>query len=207
MGDALQGRVALEAHMRPAAAVLSLGLLWPGLVSPGAAAQGILTAVRGERWAEAESLARAHPDPVAHKLVQYLRLLTAGAGLAPELSVFIAQNADWPQQALLARRLQEALAASGRDQSPASCQNRPALPAAQLLRCADAASQAGRVADAVLDARAGWIKGVEPAAEASFLLVWGRILTPDDHWRRFERLAWTDTGQPGSPAAQQARRL
>ncbi len=183
-----------------------LFVLVPLLAAP-AAAQDVLAAVRGERWAEADALAAAMPDPLARKLVLFFRMLAAGAAQSSELAAFIADNPGWPQQALLQRRLDEALAANGDDRALLERCQRPAVAVPTLLHCAEAAGRAGQDAEAARDARAAWVKGVEPAAELAFIRTWGRVLTADDQWQRFDRLAWTDSGLPGSPAARQAVRV
>ena len=209
MGDAPQDRVGVEPRMRlPLLASMVLSAL---AFRPAAAtAQDILAAVRAEQWAQADALATALPDPLARKLVRYFRLLTPGAASASEIASFMADNAAWPQQALLGRRWQEAVALDADDGSVLEhCQVRPApaqQTAAFLLRCADAASRAGLQAEAIQDARAAWIKGVN-IPEPAFLRTWGRVLTADDHQQRFDRLAWTDNGQSGGPAARQAALL
>ena len=187
------------------AMLLLLGLSLP---TP-AATQEIMAAVRLERWAEADALAAASPDPLARKLALYFRLLAPGAASAAEIAAFIADNKAWPQQALLDRRLQEALVAADDPATIERCQQPPAAPrsAAALLRCADALGRAGRQADAELEARAAWVKGVDTAGELGFIRAWGRALTADDQWRRFDRLVWTDSALPGGPAARQAVRV
>lgn len=205
MGDAPQGCLALEATMR-AVLLFMLGLSLPA----HAAAQDLMAAVRLEHWTEADALANASPDPLARKLAVFFRLLTPGAARTAELAAFIADNPAWPQQALLGRRLQEAFAAESDDLAVIGrCQQTQAAaqPATALLRCADAMGRAGRQAEAEQDARAAWVKGVDPTGEPGFIRTWGHALTADDQWRRFDRLAWTDSGLPGSPAARQAIRL
>lgn len=176
-----------------------------------ATGQDILAAVGAGRWAEADALAAASPDPLARKLTLYFRLLTPGAARAGELAAFTADNPAWPQQTLLARRLQEAAAADADDRATLDrCQQRSASApqsAAALLRCADALGRAGRQPEAGQNARAAWVKDVDPGAELSVVRAWGPALTADDQWRRFDRLAWTDSGLPGSPAARQAVRV
>ena len=172
-----------------------------------ATGQDILTAVREERWADADTLASALPDPLARKLVLYFRALTAGAAHGTELAAFIAENPSWPQQALLSRRLDEALAADGDDQALLDRCQRPPVAPATMLRCAEATNRAGHTPEAEQHARAAWTDGVEPAGELAFIRAWGRALTADDQWRRFDRLAWTDSGLPGSPASRQAVRV
>ena len=156
--------------------------------------QDVLEAIRADRWAEAEAAAAALPDPLARKLVQYFRVLTPGAATAGEIAAFMAENPSWPQGPLLVRRLRDAATASG-DASPVStpCRLQPATG----VRCPNDA----------LEARAAWVRGVDGPAEVAFIRQWGRFLMPEDQWSRFDRLAWTDKGAPGGPAARQAMRL
>lgn len=185
---------------------LLLGLL---AVSSEGRAQDILAAVRADRWIEADALASQHPDPVARKIVLHARLLAPGAARAAEIADFMAASPDWPQQAVLSRRLQEAIAAEGDDGSvlKACARLMPQAPA-PLLRCADAAARTANPLDATRSAREAWRTGItDPAAESAFLRQWGRVLTDEDHQARFDRLAWTDNGAAGGPAARQAARL
>ena len=80
-------------------------------------------AIRADRWADAAAAAAAaYADPVATKLVTYYRLLAPGGATATEIADFMAQNPDWPSQALLERRRQEAIAAEP-DQARPSWRN------------------------------------------------------------------------------------
>ena len=184
--------------MRPASFLL---LLWTACPAP-ARAQDVLAAVRADHWAAADAAAAALPDPLAGKLVLYYRLLTPGAASASEIAAFLADNPAWPGQRLLGRRLSEALAAQDDQAARDLCLHLAAPPA--TLRCPGPAT-----AD---EARAAWVHGADarasdPASEAAFIRQWGGSLTADDQWQRFDRLAWTDPGTPGGPAARQAARL
>ncbi len=159
-----------------------------------ARAQDVLAAMRAAHWDAAAAAAASLPDPVAGKLVLYYRLLTPGAAHAAEIEAFLADNPTWPSQRLLGRRLSEALAAQegqpAQDPATSPCPHLPAPPTAP--HCASPA-----------EARAAWVRGVDPAAEAPFIRLWGQVLTADDQWRRFGRLAWAG---PGGPARQRAER-
>jgi soluble lytic murein transglycosylase len=169
----------------------------------------IVAAMHDNRWADADELAATLPDPVAQKLVLYERLLSPGAGHPAEIAAFMADNPDWPNQALLSRRLQEALAIEGDDRTVLEiCARQKVRDTPSMLRCADADTNAGRAPDAAEVARQAWITGItDPAAEVSFLKLWGHTLTSADQWRRFDRLAWTDSGAVGGPAWRQIARL
>jgi soluble lytic murein transglycosylase len=159
-----------------------------------ARAQGVMDAIRADDWAGAAALAAQYPDPVAAKLVTYYRLLAPAVGGAAEIADFIAANPDWPQQALLALRRDEALATTSDDASVAALCARvaPARPAA-LVRCAEAEDALGQRAAAADAARAAWRGGLDGVtAEAALLQRFGGALTAADHWRRFATLLGRD---------------
>jgi soluble lytic murein transglycosylase len=166
------------------------------LLSAGrAAAQDVMALVRADRWAEADAAAQQYTDPVARKLVTFYRLLAPGQASAAEIAGFMATSPDWPFQATLARRRDEALAAEPDDAvALVQCGQTPPHSAAALLRCAVAYTQAGRTADAATAARQAWIVAPADAAwEAAFPPLYAAALTDGDQWRRFDRLAWTDS--------------
>ena len=150
-----------------------------------------LAAVKGDRWAEAQAEAARVADPVAEKLVLYLRLRAPGAATSSEIADFMQRNPDWPAQAMLERRRQEAIASDPDDAAVlAQCNPAPTL-ATAMLRCAEAIANTGRTADASALARQTWVTAVDSATgESSFLLRWSGVPTADDQWARFQRLAW-----------------
>ena len=177
------------------------------LLAGDAYAQGPnpLIAVRSDRWADAQAEAARFADPVAEKLVLYLRLRAPGAATAAEIAGFMQRSPDWPAQAALERRREEAIATDPDDAAVlAQCSPAPTL-ATAMLRCAEATANAGRTADANDLARQAWVNAIDSATtEAAFLHRWAGIPTPDDQWDRFERLAWQSDP---SAAARQITRL
>jgi len=196
-------------HIWPAMPIRALIVLAAMLLARPAPAQDVMAHVRADRWAEAEAAVAAHPDPVARKLVTWLRLIAPGAGRTDEIGGFQAQNPDWPLATTLARRRDEALALEP-DQALARAECRRAAPAAiaALLRCADALAAGGTREELTLKAgpmlKAAWAAAPGDSAwEGRFIARWASILTRDDHVRRFEQLSWSD---PAS-ARRQADRL
>jgi soluble lytic murein transglycosylase len=161
------------------------------LAAPATAAPAdVMALVRAGSWADAA--AAAEGDPLAAKLVTYYRLQAAGAARAAEIGAFLAANPDWPGAALLTRRREEALAADPDDvASHAECDRLLPVGAPALLHCAQVYRRAGLAALATTAARRAWVGGVaDPAAETGFLAAFGPVLTREDQWRRFDRLAW-----------------
>ena len=184
------------------ALLLAAGPAWAGGEEIGAA-------LRENRWTDADALAAASPDPVARKLVLYYRLLAPGTGHPAEIAAFMADNPAWPNQALLSRRLAEALAIEPDDRTVLEiCTHQPVREIPSLLRCATADANTGHAPDAAEVARQAWLTGITDApGEAAFMRQWGKIVTSVDQWRRFDRLAWTDNGAVGGPAWRQVARL
>jgi soluble lytic murein transglycosylase len=180
----------------------------------GAQEPNPLNAVRIDRWADAQADAARFADPVAEKLILYLRLRAPGAATAAEIADFMQRNPDWPAQAVLERRREEAIA-SDPDDAAVLAQCAPAPPlgngpranvtsAAALLRCAEATANAGRIADADALARQAWVDGIDTApGEAAFLHRWGGVASADDQWARFQHLAWLS--DPAAATRQAAR--
>src|SRR6185437_7169557 len=159
-------------------------------------------AIRADRWADAQRDAAAYADPVADKLVTYYRLLAPGGATADEITDFMAQSPDWPNQALLERRRQEAITTDPDLASTlAQCNlNKLTLPAT-LLHCAEALANAGRHPEAAENARRAWIGGI--GDEADFLRRWSGALRPEDTWARFQN----DARQDSTAAARLLPRL
>jgi soluble lytic murein transglycosylase len=178
-------------------------LLALGLAAPAGAAENPAAATA--HWAETAKLADGLADPVAQKLVTYFRLLTPGAASAEEIAAFMAQNPDWPNQALLQRRWQEAVSAQpdiARVVGPC-LQGSITLPGA-LARCADALGDVGNLEAAIAAASKAWVDGyADPAGVPKFLRRWSAVLTPADEWDRFRHFAWSDP----ATAARQISRL
>jgi soluble lytic murein transglycosylase len=174
-------------------------------VEPRAQDANPLNAVRAEHWADAQTLAAHFADPVAEKLVLYLRLRAPGAATSSEIAAFMQRNPDWPAQATLEHRRQEAIATDPDDAAVlAQCKPTPTL-ANAMLRCAEATANAGHPSEANDLARQAWVGAVDSAgAESAFLHRWAGIAAPEDQWTRFQRLAWLSDP---APALRQITRL
>ncbi len=150
----------------------------------------IMNDVRSNNWDQAQSLAAAQPDRLVAKLVTYFRLLDPGEASEGQIGVFMARNPDWPEQAVLARRWSEALAADPDDTIVRQeCGQRLPVTAAANARCA-AAFDVSDPRKAAKFARRAWIDGYSGAADAgTFLAQYAPMLTPQTNWARFQRFA------------------
>ncbi len=153
----------------------------------------------GAGWADELGAA----DPVAGRLVAYLRALTPGGAGAAEILEVMEAEAGWPQAGVLARRYADALANERVDRVvDGLCLRRAPGTAPALLRCA------GVMAHGEVMARQAWLVGITDAAvEAWFMKRWGAAVGPEVQAARFERLAWTERAAPGGALARQAVRL
>jgi soluble lytic murein transglycosylase len=197
-------RTARRTARRVLAALLSLAAAGRPLPGRAQDAPDVMALVRADRWAEAQAAVAGDADPVAAKLVTYFRLQAPYAANASEIDVFMRENPDWPNQAGLARRRDDALAVEPDDTVALTlCASSTPTSAGALLRCSDAAAQAGHAEAAAGLARQAWLAGMaDPQLEARFLAKWGGIVSADDQWRRFLRLA---AGNAPAAARQMAR--
>lgn len=169
-----------------------------------AAGRQALAAASAGRWAESESFATA-ADPLAAKIALWIRLANRAApASAAELVAFVAENPDWPFPETLARRAEAALAAEGDDAlALRHFERNPARTLPGALRHAEALDRAGRRAEARAVVRQGWAESPGDAfAEESLLLRFGSLLSEEEHWRRFDRLAFARDFAGAGRAAQ-----
>ncbi len=175
------------------------------LTAVPARAQDVMALVHAQHWAEADAAASGYADPVVGKLVAYYRMQTPGAATLGEIEAFRSKNPDWPQQAVLRQRRDEALIAEPDDAvAAAACDREPPHAAPALARCADAYQRQNRPEEAAAAVRAAWVAAAPNASwEADFFHRWATVLTAADQYARFDRLAWGDT----SAASRQLQHL
>ncbi|BAJ81499.1 putative soluble lytic murein transglycosylase [Acidiphilium multivorum AIU301] len=159
-------------------------------LQPAPALARIMNDIRANHWTEAETLAAAQPDRLVARLVTYYRVLDPGAASETEIATFMARYPDWPEQGILARRWNEALAADPDDATVRrECRTRLPETAAANARCAAALDQVAP-REAARFARRAWIDGFDsPAGAATFEAKYAALLTPETNWARFSRLA------------------
>ena len=198
---------------RPVAAMLLLSLALPVSAQLSAqpwageaqrnAGRTVIALANGGRYAAAEAAA-AQADPLVRKIALWLRLQQRGQGTAAELAAWVAANPDWPLPRTMLLRAEEALATDPDDaRALAHFAGNPAITLDGAQRHADALVRAGDTVRAATILRAAWAGGFGDAtAEAGFAERNAALLTPEDRWRRFDRLFLSrDLADAGRAAA------
>ena len=177
-------------------APLLFGMALPASAQPWAseasrsAGRAALAAANAGRWPDAQALS-VNADPLAAKLVQWMRIQVRGMSSAAEIAGFLSGNPDWPMRATLLARAEELLPLLPDDAMVLRlyAHDLPrGLGGAQAL--AEARQRQGQDPAPVL--RAAWRDANSDALDESvFLSRNAAALTAEDHRARFERLAWT----------------
>ena len=156
------------------------------------AGRAAMAAGNAGRWTEAQAIAGA-ADPLAAKIVTWLRLQVRGQSSAAEVADFLAANPAWPLQQTLLLRAEESLPILADDALLLRLYARlppRGLDAARQL--AEAQVRAGQSNAAAETLRRAWREAAADAgAEPGFLAMAGGVLSGADHAARFQRLAWT----------------
>ncbi len=147
-------------------------------------------------WPEAMRHAARIADPVAARLVLWSRLVAqdSGATLA-EIVAFQQQNPDWPRQALLSRRAEEALLAySMSDQDMLTWfGDHPPLTGEGRLRYGKALVANGRSAEGREWIQRAWVENdFSPARQKEILSSFRPYLTAAVHKARLDRLLFDE---------------
>jgi soluble lytic murein transglycosylase len=166
------------------------------------AASPMVQALQAQDWAAAQRLAAKETDPVAGELVLYARLLTPDQATPEDIGAFMAAHPNWPDQALLRRRLADAMAHQN-DPAVALQECHQLKPTGDaVFHCAEAERDAGHASQAAWLARQAWIDGITDAGqEKDFLAAWSGSIRPEDQWRRFDTLDWAGNAAADRQAA------
>ena len=149
-------------------------------------------------------------EPIARKIVDWYRL-RGGLGEAREYREFISANPAWPNRELLTQRYEEALFTEG---GPARAMKEmfkaePPRTGAGFAALASAHLTDNDEAGAATHARTAWREyALGATLETGFLERFGKLLRPQDHKWRFDRLMMDDprwTADRNDRAAQAKR--
>lgn len=162
--------------------------------SEAARIRDAVKAIAGADLARGKQLRDQLNDEVSRKLVDWY-LYRGGYGTAAEIRAFAAANPDWPDQALLQKRAEEALFNSSASASTikAFFADVPPATGVGLGALASALAAGGDTAEAKALAAKAWAEyDISTTHEAAFLKQVGSLLTEADHRRRLDRLLLTE---------------
>jgi soluble lytic murein transglycosylase len=161
-------------------------------ISPGAL-EALLASSRGD-WAQAQEFAALSEDPVVGKLVLWIDATSSLPNASfTEITGFIIDNPDWPQQKLLRQKAEQVLDLNTSDYAVLAWfeHNEPlTLPGAKrFVNALIAAGESTRAQDA---ARIAWRNADAQTIEDEddFYIAFGHFLTSEDHAQRIDRLLW-----------------
>jgi peptidoglycan lytic transglycosylase len=151
-----------------------------------------VAAANAGNWNEAYTDAAATKDPLASKILHWLDYDRPGApGSFADIAAFISANPDWPGQAALRARAEEALVAEPDKVAAAWFKNHPPASAVGKVRAAELLLDSGDAAGGTAALRAAWIAGdLSPGDEKNFLAKHGDAIRPQDDRDRLDRLLW-----------------
>jgi soluble lytic murein transglycosylase len=157
-------------------------------------------AVKSNNMDRFNELKAAITDPVAKKLVEFIRL-RAGYGEAAEYSQWLKANPLWPERTMMVQRMEEALFTQG-GSAPAIKEFFKSAPPETGLGYAALASAylaEDNKAEATKHAVKAWRDMTLPGLlETGFLRRFGSLLTEADHKWRFDRMTTDDVRWAGN---------
>jgi len=149
-----------------------------------------------QHWPEAMRHTARIGDPVAAKLVTWTRLTARDSGAAlAEIVAFQEKNPEWPRQALLKRRAEEALLAFSMDTQDVLSwfAAHPPVTGEGKIRYGQALIAGGRTAEGAEWVRRAWVQDdFLDARQKEILANFRPWLTEESHRARLARLLWED---------------
>lgn len=153
----------------------------------------VFAAIEAKDWAAAYALASHTSDALLAKIVRWIDYTRpeTRAGFA-EITAFIEQNPDWPDQRLLSLNAEEALRDSIPDTEVLAWFSRHEPRTVKgRMHLARALLGAGEREQATALLRETWVNGDFPRSqERDFLRRYRRFLRQEDHVARLDRLLW-----------------
>jgi len=156
-------------------------------------AAAALKAVESRKWVTARQLMDGIEDPVALKLLTWIRLTRPSSGAAfDEISGFIDANPDWPGRERLLEHAEYSLGRGTPDaQVIAWFENHPPGSFAGTLHYIDALRRQEREDTAAEVARRYWIEETMTVSQSrTFYRKYEPLLRPEDHAARIDALLW-----------------
>ncbi|MBF0392003.1 MAG: lytic transglycosylase domain-containing protein [Alphaproteobacteria bacterium] len=151
------------------------------------------SAASGSRYEQALAMAQGAREKLPAKVLRWLVLQQPGGNATfAEISGFLDENPDWPAQAVMRRRAEEAITLGTPPEALLAWFERmPPVSGAGMTAHARALRQMGRETDALAAARHAWRKGeFGSTQEKTFLAEFGPQLRREDHEARLDEILW-----------------
>jgi len=161
--------------------------------------QQVFSALRRDRYDEAEQLAMQSKNRLLAKLVRWSTYASPRSGASfEEITSFMESSGDWPLMSQLQRRAEESItAATPNDRILAWFKDHEPVTVDGGMAHARALLAAGRQDQAVRVIRSTWVEGgFGVMQERQFLTLFSDYLSPEDHWARLDRLLWDKQDGP-----------
>ena len=159
----------------------------------------VFTALRKDRFDEAERTAMRSRDRLLAKLVRWNTYVSPRSGASfEEITSFLDSSPDWPLSSQLQRRAEEAIGpATPHDRILGWFRHHEPVTVDGGMAYARALLAAGMQDQAVQVIRSTWVDGgFGTMQERQFLTLFDEFLRPEDHWRRLDRLLWDKQDGP-----------
>lgn len=164
-------------------------------------------AVKSRKWSHAARLAAKAQDPVLAKAILWAELSrTSSRPGFEKRAKFIDENPQWPELDRLQRLAEESITAKVTDEMVLAwfAKHEPLI-GLGLMRHGEALKRAGETARAESLLRRAWVEGnFTRRQERTFLARHRKMLRPQDHIARLDRLLW---GGRYHPARRMMRRV
>lgn len=169
------------------------------------------------RLDEARQIARRAQEELPDKVIRWIELTRPDTAASwQELSAFMRDNPDWPNQNALRRNAEAKMPDLPYREVRAWFEARPPLTTTGLFRYVDALMETGASDKAIELVRRRYVEGgFGRVEEQDFRKRYVGLLRPADHWARLDRMLWDgdDDGakrmlplvDPGRQAVAQAR--
>ncbi len=152
-----------------------------------------IVAAEAGNWREVQKAIAAAPKSSLAKLLTWMSLRAPKSGASFEtIRGFLEANPSWPDRALLTRRAEEAIWASGDEAALRRWfANGKASTREGMIWLAEQAREQGREDEAAARLRRIWTdEAFAPEQETAFLSAYKDVLRTEDHIRRLDRLIW-----------------
>ncbi len=158
--------------------------------------QAAFTALEADKWADARRLGQQGGNPLLTDVVTWYAL--AGNDQPASFSDYarlLRDHPDWPRRGALEAGAERSMTGMSADKIVAWFAGREPRTLEGAFRLASALITTGQKAKAQTVVKKSWanVDALTIQGEATFVMAFNDMLTPEDHWARVDRLLWNDS--------------